>query len=77
MVDISNSMNITVDDFVELVGEQISLSDISMWAKMPIYFIACGINPKIIKVTANEYIEENMQIANIKLIDQQTRITNF
>jgi alanine racemase len=54
MVDISNATNINVNDFVELIGEKISLADLSIWTKMPIYFIACGINSKITKITANE-----------------------
>lgn len=54
MVDISNSINIVVGDFVELIGEQISLKNLSMWANLPIYFIACGINFKIEKITNNK-----------------------
>ena len=49
MIDISNAKHIAVDDFIELVGNNISLADLSMWAKLPIYHIACGINYKIEK----------------------------
>ena len=77
MVDISNSINIAVDDFIELVGEQISLSDISMWAKSPIYFIACGINSKITKIAATDYLDNFKQMDNTRLLISQAEIINL
>jgi alanine racemase len=79
MIDISNSINIAIGDFVELIGEQISLTDLSIWANLPIYFIACGINLKIEKITNNktDLIDIFEQIDGAKLVKPQAEINNL
>ena len=63
IIDITCSDNLQVGDFVELVSEKISLEYLSGLIKLPVYFIACGINSKI---TKKNYVENCIDYSKTK-----------